>query len=323
METIEPILTAKDFVSDQEIRWCPGCGDFAVLKQVQNVLAKLNIPKHQYAFVSGIGCSSRFPYYLDTYGIHSIHGRATSLATGLKLSNPALSVWVITGDGDGLSIGGNHFIHLMRRNVDLKVLLFNNQVYGLTKGQYSPTSPLHTISKSSPLGSIDNPMNPLLVALASGASFIARTIDREAKHLQQMLLDVADHKGTALLEIYQNCHIFNDGAFDLYTDKQTKQESTIYLEDGKPMIFGLNKGIDIDNQVVRIIDIEKEGADKCLIHDIKNKEIANILVRLGEGEFSDFPKVFGLIYAEKREVYSFPEKTNITKSELKNILTKK
>ncbi len=316
-------MTAKDFVSDQEIRWCPGCGDFAVLKQVQNVLAKLNIPKHQYAFVSGIGCSSRFPYYMNTYGIHSIHGRAASLATGLKLANPELSVWVITGDGDGLSIGGNHFIHLMRRNVDLKVLLFNNQVYGLTKGQYSPTSPLHTISKSSPKGSIDHPMNPLSVALASGSSFIARAIDREAKHLQQMLLEAAGHRGTALLEIYQNCHIFNDGAFDKYTERESKEETTLYVEDGKPMTFGIKKGISIENQNVRIVDLELEGLEKCSIHDKSNKEMASILVKLGEEEYPNFPKVFGLIYSDNRDVYEFHPKINVTKSQLKYILTKK
>ena len=208
----EPV-TAKELATDQDVRWCPGCGDYSILKQVQTVIPSLNIPREKIVFVSGIGCSSRFPYYLNTYGIHSINGRAPAIATGLKTARPDLNVWIVTGDGDALSIGGNHFIHLLRRNVDVKVLLFNNEIYGLTKGQYSPTSLQGQITKSTPMGAIDHPFNPIALSLGADASFVARTMDRDPKHQQSVLMKAAEHTGTALVEIYQNCNVYNDGAF--------------------------------------------------------------------------------------------------------------
>jgi 2-oxoglutarate ferredoxin oxidoreductase subunit beta len=207
------VYTAKDFSSDQEVRWCPGCGDYSILKQVQSVMPEINVPKEDIVFISGIGCSSRFPYYMETFGMHSIHGRATAIASGLKAARPDLSVWIITGDGDSLSIGGNHLIHLLRRNFDTNVLLFNNQIYGLTKGQYSPTSEKGKKTKSTPMGSIDHPFNPLALCMGADATFIARTMDRDPKHMREMLMRSNNHKGTSLLEIYQNCNVFNDGAF--------------------------------------------------------------------------------------------------------------
>jgi 2-oxoglutarate ferredoxin oxidoreductase subunit beta len=237
----EPIalkLTAKDFKTDQEVRWCPGCGDYAILAAVQSFMPELGIPKERIVFVSGIGCSSRFPYYLDTYGVHSIHGRAPAIATGLSVSRPDLQVWVVTGDGDALSIGGNHLIHALRRNVNLKILLFNNKIYGLTKGQYSPTSELGKITKSTPAGSADSPFNPISLALGAEASFVARTIDSDRKHLQSVLRAAAEHEGSAFVEIYQNCNIFNDGAFDLLKEPDSRDSAVIRLEHGKPITFG-------------------------------------------------------------------------------------
>jgi 2-oxoglutarate/2-oxoacid ferredoxin oxidoreductase subunit beta len=237
----EPIalkLTAKDFKTDQEVRWCPGCGDYAILAAVQGFMPELGIPKERIVFVSGIGCSSRFPYYMDTYGLHSIHGRAPAIATGLSVSRPDLQVWVVTGDGDALSIGGNHLIHALRRNVNLKILLFNNKIYGLTKGQYSPTSELGKITKSTPAGSADSPFNPISLALGAEASFVARTIDSDRKHLQSVLRAAAQHEGSAFVEIYQNCNIFNDGAFDLLKEPDTRDSALIRLEHGKPITFG-------------------------------------------------------------------------------------
>src|SRR5688572_6449013 len=234
-------LKLKDFQSDQDVRWCPGCGDYSILANVQRALPGLGIPRENFVFVSGIGCSSRFPYYMNTYGMHTIHGRAPALATGIKTMRPDLSVWVITGDGDALSIGGNHFIHVMRRNVDLKVLLFNNQIYGLTKGQYSPTSPVGTRAKSTPLGSIDYPLDPVSVALGANATFVARSFDVHANHLQTVLKRATEHKGTAFVEIYQNCNIFNDGCFSLLTDKETRPMHVLELEHGKPMRFGKDR----------------------------------------------------------------------------------
>ena len=233
----EKTLTRKDFVSDQEVRWCPGCGDYAILAQMQKVLPDLGIPRENIVFVSGIGCSSRFPYYMNTYGVHSIHGRAPAIATGVKSANPDLSVWVITGDGDALSIGGNHFLHCLRRNVDLKVLLFNNRIYGLTKGQYSPTSLEGHRTKSSPMGSIDYPLHPLSVAVSAEATFVARTQDTNTKHLSQILQRAAAHKGTAFVEIYQNCVVFNPTAWDHTTDSDIRDDNILYLEDGKPLLF--------------------------------------------------------------------------------------
>ncbi|HEY1487319.1 MAG TPA: 2-oxoacid:ferredoxin oxidoreductase subunit beta [Micromonosporaceae bacterium] len=231
-------LTTKDFKSDQEVRWCPGCGDYAILAAVQSFMPELGIPRENIVFISGIGCSSRFPYYMNTYGVHSIHGRAPAIATGLSVSRPDLSVWVVTGDGDSLSIGGNHLIHALRRNVNLKILMFNNQIYGLTKGQYSPTSELGKVTKSTPVGSADAPFNPLSLALGAEASFVARTIDSDRKHLTSVLRAASQHEGSAFVEIYQNCNIFNDGAFDALKDPATRDDYTIRLEHGKPVTFG-------------------------------------------------------------------------------------
>ncbi|MEC3996340.1 2-oxoacid:ferredoxin oxidoreductase subunit beta [Actinacidiphila sp. DG2A-62] len=268
--------TMKDFKSDQEVRWCPGCGDYAILAAVQSFMPELGLARENVVFVSGIGCSSRFPYYMNTYGMHSIHGRAPAIATGLAASRRDLSVWVVTGDGDALSIGGNHLIHALRRNVNLKILLFNNRIYGLTKGQYSPTSEIGKITKSTPMGSLDAPFNPVSLALGAEASFVARTIDSDRKHLQSVLRAAAQHEGTALVEIYQNCNIFNDGAFDTLKDKESAQEALIRLEHGQPIRFGApaadglgGKGVVRDRATgdLRVIDVAAEGADEVLVHD--------------------------------------------------------
>ena len=242
---VKKTYTKQDFTSDQAVRWCPGCGDYAILAQTQKVFPDLGVDKENLVFISGIGCSSRFPYYMDTYGFHTIHGRAPAIASGVKLANPDLSVWVVTGDGDGLSIGGNHTIHLLRRNLDINVMLFNNRIYGLTKGQYSPTSEVGKVTKSTPMGSLDRPFNPLTLALGAGATFVSRTIDKETKHLQEMIKKSHVHKGTSFMEIYQNCNIFNDGAFSSLTDKETKSDTVLWLENNSPMVFGAekNKGI--------------------------------------------------------------------------------
>src|SRR5947207_9443163 len=249
-------LTAKDFVTDQEVRWCPGCGDYSILAQVQKIMPGIGVPKENIVIISGIGCSSRFPYYMNTYGMHSIHGRATAVATGLKASRPELSVWNVTGDGDSLSIGGNHTIHLLRRNFDVNILLFNNQIYGLTKGQYSPTSEEHKVTKSTPYGSIDHPFNPLALARVADATFIARSMDRDPKHLQAMILRAQEHKGASFLEIYQNCNIFNDAAFEVFTEKSSKAQETLFLEQGKPFRFGAsnNLGIKLDGFTPRVVN---------------------------------------------------------------------
>src|SRR6266436_1880252 len=231
----------KDFVSDQDVRWCPGCGDYAILSQVQKVLPELGIARERFAFISGIGCSSRFPYYVNTYGFHSIHGRAPAIATGLKATRPELSVWIVTGDGDALSIGGNHLIHILRRNLDVNILMFNNRIYGLTKGQYSPTSEQGKVTKSTPMGSIDYPFDPIALALGAEASFVARSIDVEAKHLQEIVRRAHEHRGTSFVEILQNCNIFNDGAFADLTEKEMKADTQLLLEHGKPLIFGKNR----------------------------------------------------------------------------------
>ncbi|TSB31086.1 2-oxoacid:ferredoxin oxidoreductase subunit beta [Streptomyces sp. NBC_01525] len=266
----------KDFKSDQEVRWCPGCGDYAVLAAVQGFMPDLGLAKENIVFVSGIGCSSRFPYYMNTYGMHSIHGRAPSIATGLASSRRDLSVWVVTGDGDALSIGGNHLIHALRRNVNLKILLFNNRIYGLTKGQYSPTSEVGKITKSTPMGSLDAPFNPVSLALGAEASFVARTVDSDRKHLTSVLRAAADHPGTALVEIYQNCNIFNDGAFEVLKDKEKAEDAVIRLEHGQPIRFGVpapdglgSKGVVRDPATgdLRVIDVQEEGTDGILVHD--------------------------------------------------------
>ena len=261
-------LTRKDFVSDQMVRWCPGCGDYAILAQMQRVLPELGVPKENVVFISGIGCSSRFPYYMDTYGIHSIHGRAPTLASGLKITNPDLQVWVITGDGDGLSIGGNHLIHTLRRNVNLNIILFNNRIYGLTKGQYSPTTLPGTKTKSSPMGSIDPAFNPTAVAVGVGATFIARTAAADVKHMAEMFRRAALHKGTSFIEVYQNCLIFNDGAWDYATNPKTKHENIVYLEDNKPLIFGKNKdkGIRFDGIHPEVVSLDEVDESELMVH---------------------------------------------------------
>lgn len=301
-------LTAKDFATDQEVRWCPGCGDYSILAQVQKVMPTLGIPRENIVIISGIGCSSRFPYYMNTYGMHSIHGRATAVASGLKAARPELSVWIVTGDGDGLSIGGNHTIHLLRRNFDVNVLLFNNQIYGLTKGQYSPTSEEHKVTKSTPFGSIDHPFNPLALAMGADGTFIARSMDRDPKHLQQMLLRANEHRGASFLEIYQNCNIFNDGAFEIFTEKGTKMEEVIFLEQGKPLIFGANqnKGIKLDGFKPVVVSInERDSLDDLWIHDEKDFYKAQILVRMFDDPSIDnhLPRPFGVFYQTERACY--------------------
>ena len=318
--------TAKDFASDQEVKWCPGCGDYSILKQVQSILPEIGIKRENMVFVSGIGCSSRFPYYMNTYGIHSIHGRAPAVATGIKLANPELNVWIITGDGDGLSIGGNHFIHLMRRNLDVNILLFNNEIYGLTKGQFSPTSQLGLKTKSSPFGVIDQPFNPLSLALGSGATFVSRTLDREPKSLREVLLEAQKHKGTSFVEIYQNCVIFNDGVFDEFTNKATKEEANLYLENGKPLKFGkdLSKGIILENFEPKIIEItEDTDESKLWIHDETSILKAQILARFNfDEEFSDFPRPFGVFYKKNRASYeeTFTNQVEKNKPDMQQIL---
>lgn len=318
--------TAKDFASDQEVKWCPGCGDYSILKQVQSILPEIGIKRENMVFVSGIGCSSRFPYYMNTYGIHSIHGRAPAVATGIKLANPELNVWIITGDGDGLSIGGNHFIHLMRRNLDVNILLFNNEIYGLTKGQFSPTSQLGLKTKSSPFGVIDQPFNPLSLALGSGATFVSRTLDREPKSLREVLLEAQKHKGTSFVEIYQNCVIFNDGVFDEFTNKATKEDANLYLENGTPLKFGkdLSKGIILENFEPKIIDItEDTDESKLWIHDETSILKAQILARFNfDEEFSDFPRPFGVFYKKNKASYeeTFTNQVEKNKPDMQQIL---
>jgi 2-oxoglutarate ferredoxin oxidoreductase subunit beta len=273
--------TAKEFTSDQEVRWCPGCGDYAVLKAVQSFLPDLGLRRENIVFISGIGCSSRFPYYLDTYGMHSIHGRAPAIATGIATTREDLSVWVVTGDGDALSIGGNHLIHALRRNINMTILLFNNRIYGLTKGQYSPTSEVGKVTKSTPLGSLDQPFNPVSLALGAEGSFVARTIDSDRKHLTAVLAAAAAHRGTSFVEIYQNCPIFNDGAFDALKDRDTKEHAIIPLEHGKPITFGVrdeetglgDKGlVRAAGGGVEVVDVAEAGAEALLVHDAHNPD---------------------------------------------------
>jgi len=307
-ENSKPALTAKDFATDQEVRWCPGCGDYSILKQVQTILPQTGIPREQIVIISGIGCSSRFPYYMNTYGMHSIHGRATAIASGLKATRPELSVWIVTGDGDGLSIGGNHTIHLLRRNFNVNILLFNNEIYGLTKGQYSPTSEVNKITKSTPSGSIDHPFNPLALALGADATFIARSMDRDPKHLQQMLLRVNGHHGASFLEIYQNCNIFNDGAFEVFTEKASKPTQTLILEQGKPLVYGANreKGIRLNGYKPEIVDLGTEYSESDLwIHDEADFYKAQILTRFFDNpaEAGHYPRPFGVFYAKERATY--------------------
>jgi len=297
----------KDFTSGMDVKWCPGCGDYSILKQVQTVFPELGVPKENFVFISGIGCSSRFTYYMDTYGMHSIHGRAAAIASGVKTANPELSVWIVSGDGDALSIGGNHFIHLMRKNFDVNYLLFNNQIYSLTKGQYSPTSEKGKITKTSPYGTIEEPFNPSELALGAKASFVARTQDRDPKHMQGILKRAHQHKGTSFVEVYQNCPVFNDGAFFAFSDKETKKEEAIYLEHHKPLLFGQEntKGIHLDGLTPVIVDITQDGVNDLWIHDEKDKTKANLIARFFDTSFDgvQFPRPFGVIYADERPVY--------------------
>jgi len=307
--TIAPVaLTPKDFATDQEVRWCPGCGDYSILAQVQKIMPSIGVPKENIVIVSGIGCSSRFPYYMNTYGMHSIHGRATAVASGLKAARPELSVWIVTGDGDSLSIGGNHTIHLLRRNFDVNILLFNNQIYGLTKGQYSPTSEENKITKSTPFGSIDHPFNPLALALGADATFIARSMDRDPKHLQELLIRSHQHKGASFLEIYQNCNIFNDGAFEAFTEKSSKPAETLFLEQGKPLIFGAqkNRGIKLDGFKPIVVELGAEfTADDLWVHDERDFFKGQILTRMFDDPRVEghLPRPFGIFYETDRACY--------------------
>ena len=302
--TTQATYTRKDFTSDQAVRWCPGCGDYAILAQTQKVFPDLGRKKEDFVFISGIGCSSRFPYYMDTYGFHTIHGRAPAIASGVKISRPDLSVWVVTGDGDGLSIGGNHTIHMLRRNLDMNVMLFNNRIYGLTKGQYSPTSEVGKVTKSTPMGSLDIPFNPLSLALGAGSTFIARTIDKETKHLQEMITESYKHKGTSFMEIYQQCNIFNDGAFSSLTDRDTKADTVLWLEDGQPLVFGSekSKGIRLDGNKPVVVEIgDKWSTEDLLVHDKSDYVIASLLANMTY--LPDFPDPVGIFYSIQSPTY--------------------
>lgn len=299
------VLKPKDFANDLDVRWCPGCGDYSILAQMKRILPELGIPRHKIVFVSGIGCSSRFPYYLSTYGFHTIHGRAPTVATGLKIANPDLNVWVITGDGDGLSIGGNHLLHAIRRNIDINIILFNNRIYGLTKGQYSPTSKIGHKTKSTPQGSIDRPLSPLSVAIGAEATFVARTIDVNVKHLGETLLRAAEHKGTSFVEVYQNCIVFNDNAFEYSTDKEKKDDNTLYLEHGKPLIFGKNrdKGIRLHGTEPEVVKLgEGISEDDLLFHDEKAAE-PSLAYWLSRMAYPEFPEPMGVFRAIEAPVY--------------------
>ena len=318
--------TKADFESANDVRWCPGCGDYAILSAVQSVMPTLGIPKEKFVFVSGIGCSSRFPYYMNCYGFHTIHGRALTVATGVKSINPDLSVWVITGDGDGLSIGGNHFMHAIRRNQDFKILLFNNKIYGLTKGQYSPTSELGKKTKSTPYGSIDNPINPVSIAIASGATFVARTVDMNVKHMMDILKKAAAHKGTAFVEIYQNCLVFNDNAFTDFTEKEIKDDHSVYIENGKPLIFGKNhdKAIKLNGFSPEIINPSNGKAQETLIHNenTEDRGLAYVIGQMGV-ENEGLPVAFGVLRSVQQPTYQErlleQEKTAKEKSKEKSL----
>jgi 2-oxoglutarate/2-oxoacid ferredoxin oxidoreductase subunit beta len=304
-----PKLTKADFVSGQEVRWCPGCGDYAILSIVQKVMPELGMPREKIVFVSGIGCSSRFPYYMNTYGFHTIHGRAPAIALGVKCGNPDLSVWLISGDGDSLSIGGNHFIHAIRRNLDINYLLFNNRIYGLTKGQYSPTSERGKVNKSAPMGVIERPINPSALALANDATFVARTMDNDVKHLASIIKAAAEHKGVSFVEIYQNCIIFNDGAFDYFSDRGVRSDRVLYLEHGKPMIFGkeLNKGIRVIGMQPEVVTIGENGitVNDLMVHDVYSPDplLAFMLARMEYQEESQFPQPVGIFRAVQQPTY--------------------
>ena len=314
-----PQLTKKDFTSDQDVRWCPGCGDYAILSQVQKVFPDLGISKEKIVIVSGIGCSSRFPYYMNTYGFHSIHGRAPAIASGVKLSNPDLSVWVVTGDGDAMSIGGNHFIHVMRRNIDMNILLFNNRIYGLTKGQYSPTSELGKITKSTPMGSLDHPFNPPALALGASATFVARTIDKEVKHMGSVIKESSLHKGTSFIEIYQNCNIFNDRAFSNLTDREIKSDNVLVLEENMPMIFGKekDKGLMLDGPKFKVVKLNDDySINDILVHNPKDRNLGLILSEMTYDE--NLPVPIGILYKENKPTYDAMMKDQINTAKTKN-----
>jgi 2-oxoglutarate/2-oxoacid ferredoxin oxidoreductase subunit beta len=299
-------LSRKDFVTDQEVRWCPGCGDYSILAQTQKVMPDFGYPRENIVFVSGIGCSGRLPYYVNTYGFHSIHGRAPTLATGLKAARPDLMVWVITGDGDALSIGGNHILHSLRRNVDIKIVMFNNRIYGLTKGQYSPTSELGKRTKSSPVGTIDTPLNPMSVALAAEASFVARSVDTDVYHLQETLNRAGYHKGAAFVEVLQNCNIFNDGAWRAFTDREVRDDRMLVLKHGEPMIFGKDKdkGIRLNGMQPEVVQLGNGVTEKdLLVHDEKAPDpyLAWMLSRI---YYPDFPVPVGVLRAVERPTHS-------------------
>jgi len=317
-------LTAKDFTSNQEPKWCAGCGDHAVLQQLKNAMAELGLKTEEVAVISGIGCSSRLPYYVDTYGLHGIHGRALPVASGLKAARPELSVWVATGDGDALSIGGNHYIHTIRRNPDINIILLNNEIYGLTKGQYSPTSQLGQRTVTSPQGVIDYPMNTIALTLGSGGTFVARVMDRDGKLIREVLKRGAEHRGTALVEIYQNCPIFNDGCFDAFTDRERKADTTLYVEDGQPLVFGKDgqKGIRLDGFKPVVVDLASSSVSKddLWIHDEKDFNKANILSRFFDdpNASEDFlPRPFGIFYVEDRFTYEEALDAQVAKSQEK------
>jgi 2-oxoglutarate/2-oxoacid ferredoxin oxidoreductase subunit beta len=298
-------MTPKDFKADIDVRWCAGCGGFAILSQTQKIMPELSVPKEKIVFISGIGCSSRFPYYMDVYGMHTMHGRALPIATGVKVSRPDLSVWVATGDGDCMSIGGNHLIHACRRNVDINVLMFNNQIYSLTKGQYSPTSEPGQKTKSSPLGVLDDPFNPVSLALGAGATFVARAYDRDPKMMKYMFERAKDHKGISFVEVYANCVIFNDGAFDKYTKKENRGENTVFLEHGKPLVFGdkKDKGIKLDGFTPVVVDINdgKHTVDDLLVHNEHDSTLAFVLANMTYNP--DLPRPFGVFQAIEKPSY--------------------
>ena len=312
-------LTAKDFETPEDVKWCAGCGDYVILRQVQTILAQEGVNKEDAVFISGIGCSSRFTYHVDTFGIHSIHGRAPAIASGVKILNPELDVWVITGDGDALSIGGNHLIHTLRRNIDLNILLFNNQIYGLTKGQYSPTSELNKHTKSSPHGSIDYPFNPVGLALGASGTFVARTIDNDPKHIRNILKRAHDHKGTSFVEIYQNCPTFNDKIFKDFTDKDVKKDRCLFLENGDPLLFGQNndKGIKLDGLVPVAVNLsDGHSPDDLWLHDENDLTKAKILVDFFNAPDDDnfLPRPFGIFYSTQKSTYETMLESQIKKT---------
>lgn len=309
-------MTKQDFVSDQEVRWCPGCGDYSILAQTQKVLPEMGVPREKFVIVSGIGCSSRFPYYVNTYGFHSIHGRAPAIATGVKASNPELFVWVVTGDGDGLSIGGNHLLHSMRRNIDLKILLFNNKIYGLTKGQYSPTSEFGKKTKSTPMGSIDYPLNPMHIALAAEATFIARSVDIDTKHLTETINRASKHKGAAFIEIFQNCNIFNDGAFRNFTDREVRDDRMIAVQHGKPLIFGKDhdKGLRLKGTKLEIVQLGNGISESDLLVYNEEDPDPTLAYLLSGMMYPEYPVPIGVFRNIKRPTYDDLLENQVKKS---------